>query len=40
MTLLHRWLAGSFFLGWLLKIRVQPACWKAHNRILKWIAIG
>jgi len=40
MTLLHRWLAGSFFLGWLLKIRLQPALVESSLiiKILKWIA--
>ncbi|MGI6514549.1 MAG: O-antigen ligase family protein [Syntrophomonadales bacterium] len=39
MTLLHRWLAGSLFLGWLLKIRLQPALVEGSLiiRILKWI---
>jgi len=40
MSLLYRWLAGSFFLGWLLKIRVQPALVEGSLiiGIFKWIA--
>ena len=40
MALLYRWLEGSLFLGWLLRIRVQPG-WGEGSliiRVLKWIS--
>jgi len=41
MTLLYRWLTGSLFLGWLLKINLHRGLWEGSLiiSILKWIAV-